>query len=277
MSNSQFGALLDNFTVILHNVRLADSIAGPDGNVQLIVEMNGETTSLPSPNKWDEKWSRRDVGRVGLVRHARQAHGDGFYFNAYTEPSLRRAPELDLLDARPHEDGRLAPIIGWRCDQQPYGFRAPLGLIPGKEGNFIADETVAVTLRVPPEFILECRLVQSDPKTVLENFVGDLAGIMNWADTPRADHYGSNGSDERMYAEQWLQRTHLGMNKIALDDLEASDDAKREEADALDELATCMADFTNSGGTTDEFLGLIDELVAKRRREAEQGGDAPPK
>lgn len=275
MSKAQFETLLDNSSVVLHNVQLVDVKPAPDDTTLIIVELNGETTSLPSPNKWSEEWSRRDVGRVGLVRHARQIHASGFYFNAYIEPSLRRAPELDLLDARPQADGRLISVIGWRCEQKPNGFRAPLGLIPGKEGNFIADETETVTLRVPPEFILECRLVQSDPKTILENFIADLSGIMNWAHTPRADHYSSNGSDERMFAEQWLQRTHFGMDKIALDDLEAADEEKREQEDIRDELADCMADFTDSGGTTNEFLLFVNEMVAKRQREAEHGADAP--
>ncbi|WP_223936960.1 hypothetical protein, partial [Aeromonas caviae] len=38
----------------------------------------------------------------------------------------------------------------------------------------VPDETVAVTLRVPPEFVRECRRVQMTPQELLRSFAGVL-------------------------------------------------------------------------------------------------------
>jgi hypothetical protein len=43
-------------------------------------------------------------------------------------------------------------------------------------------------------------------RRVLTGFIADLAGIMNWADNPRADGYSSNGSDERRMAMEYYER-----------------------------------------------------------------------
>jgi len=45
-----------------------------------------------------------------------------------------------------------------------------------------------------------------EPETVLRGFIADLCGIMNWASNPRADGYGSNGSDERDFASAYYDR-----------------------------------------------------------------------
>lgn len=63
-----------------------------------------------------------------------------------------------------------------------------------------------VTLQLPPEFISLCEGDDTSPEEVLRGFVADLCGITNWASSPRADGYGSNGSDERMYARQYYER-----------------------------------------------------------------------
>ena len=41
---------------------------------------------------------------------------------------------------------------------------------------------------------------------MLRGFIADLAGIMNWASSPRADGYSSNGSDERRMAMEYYER-----------------------------------------------------------------------
>lgn len=41
---------------------------------------------------------------------------------------------------------------------------------------------------------------------VLRGFIADLASIMNWAASPRADGYSSNGSDERDMAQAYYER-----------------------------------------------------------------------
>lgn len=63
-----------------------------------------------------------------------------------------------------------------------------------------------LTLELPPEFVELCAADGVTPETVLRGFIADLAGIMNWQASPRADGYGSNGSDERSYAQAYYDR-----------------------------------------------------------------------
>ncbi len=63
-----------------------------------------------------------------------------------------------------------------------------------------------VTLRLPEEFIQLCQHDGIDPELVLRGFIADLCELISWADAPRTDGYHSNGSDERMYAQQYYRR-----------------------------------------------------------------------
>lgn len=63
-----------------------------------------------------------------------------------------------------------------------------------------------ITLDLPPEFLALCQADGVEPRTVLRGFIADLAGIINWAANPRADGYGSNGSDERRMAMEYYER-----------------------------------------------------------------------
>ena len=63
-----------------------------------------------------------------------------------------------------------------------------------------------VTVELPPEFIQLCERDQVEPELVLRGFIADLCGIINWARSPRADGYNSNGSDERDMAEAYYER-----------------------------------------------------------------------
>jgi len=67
-------------------------------------------------------------------------------------------------------------------------------------------DTRKATIWLPPEFIRLCQRDQVEPDLVLRGFIGDLCGIMNWSNNPRADGYGSNGSDERRMAEEYYER-----------------------------------------------------------------------
>lgn len=76
-----------------------------------------------------------------------------------------------------------------------------------------------ITITLPIEFIELCQHDETDPETVLRGFIADLCGIINWANNPRADGYGSNGSDERMMARDYYERVgypywkEWGLNK----------------------------------------------------------------
>jgi hypothetical protein len=63
-----------------------------------------------------------------------------------------------------------------------------------------------IILDLPEEFLAVCAADGVSPETVLRGFIADLAGIINWADNPRSDGYGSNGSDERMRARDYYER-----------------------------------------------------------------------
>jgi hypothetical protein len=63
-----------------------------------------------------------------------------------------------------------------------------------------------ITIELPAEFIQLCEADGVTPQVVLRGFIADLAGIINWADAPRADLYSSNGSDERDMAQAYYER-----------------------------------------------------------------------
>lgn len=246
--------------VVMHNVKLVDVQPGDGGLELLTIEHAGTTRALVGGGRWSDDFSRRQVGRMGYVVAARPigpVPAGACYFRDYIDQSLRRVPELDC-----QEHGNAEPI-GWRCDDQPHGFRAPLGIIPGENGRFVPDATVAVTLRVPPEFVHECWRVQMTPEELLRSFVGDLAGVINSGACPRADGYGSNGSDEREYANAWYERAH-GMNAI---DLDAQEDARfeaEEQQYRRDDFAGLLDEFESHGGQPDELFALVAALVEKQ-------------
>jgi hypothetical protein len=63
-----------------------------------------------------------------------------------------------------------------------------------------------VTINLPDEFLELCDYDRTDPERVLQGFIADLCGIMNWCSNPRADGYSSNGSDEREFARAYYDR-----------------------------------------------------------------------
>ena len=266
--------LLSLRPMTVHNVRLVEVRAAPDGLEVLSIEYEGSFREIPGGGRWNPEFSGRDVGRVGYLVHARAANsvqdldistrqqqGGRCYFRAYVDPSLRRVPALDGLLSMSHEltGGRIAQH-GWYCDAKPGGFLAPAGLIPGQHGEFVADDTIAVTVRVPKEFVREAARAQLKPKALLESFIGDLAGVQNLVACPRADGYGSNGSDERNYAEAWLERAH-GMNMIDLDELEERRALAHEEAAQRDELVALLEEYTEAGGDPQDLISAVQAIV----------------
>ncbi len=184
-----------------------------------------------------------------------------YYFRAYLDPSLRRVPQLDVVESRSAEDDRGAEVrCGWRCDAKPRGFLAPAGIIPGERGEFVPDNTIAVTVRVPPEYVREAERVQLTPKALLKSFIGDLAGIQNFIACPRADGYGSNGSDERNYAEAWLERAH-GMNAIDLDELDQRRDEEKQKEIVRDELISLLDEYEDAGGDPEDLISAVQAIV----------------
>lgn len=274
MSFDAFAALAQpGASVTVHNVRLIDVQPAEGGHELLTIEHAGTTRELIGGGPWSQEHSRRNVGKFGYIVPAqpfgRELPAGACYFRDYVDQSLRRVPELDSHDRATSDDGRALEVIGWRCDARPHGFRAPVGIIPGEAGRFVPDESVAVTLRVPPEFVRECRRVQMTPQELLRSFAGDLAGIQNFIACPRADGYGSNGSDEREYADAWLHRAHA-MNAIDLDEQDAREAEAEEKQFQRDDFAALLDDFEHYGGKADDLIAAVQALVDKQ---AEADGD----
>lgn len=264
-----YEAIRRNPSIRLHNARLIAVRPDDAGNALMTIDYSGMILELKTGLRWDPEHSIRDVGQYGYVQPAYPYSSLilGYcYFRPYLDQSLRRVPELDSQELTFNDsDGRVHAIIGWRCDDLPLGFRAPIGIVPGEDGSFVLDETIPVTLRVPPEFVRECRRVQLTPEEVLRSFVGDLAGIRNYASCPRADGYDSNGSDERDFAAAWLQRAH-GMDAINLEALEESE----EVASVMhEEFAALLDEYQNCGGNVDALLSAVQAMIENL---AEQDG-----
>jgi hypothetical protein len=101
------------------------------------------------------------------------------------------------------------------------------------------------------------------PGELLRSFVGDLAGIQNFSACPRADGYGSNGSDERDYAEAWLLRAH-GHNAIDLDAVENEALEDEERQWQRDEFADMLDAYERAGGEADNLFAAVQELLDKQ-------------
>lgn len=252
----------------VHNARLIDAQQSETGQTLLTIEHAGNTRELIGAGPWSEELSRRDVGQIGYVVAAKpfgEAPAGGCYFRPYIDQSLRRVPELDRFEQVSGDEGTQPEVIGWCCDAKPGGFRAPVGIVPGEDGRFVPDETIEVTLRVPPEFVREAHQVQMTPAELLRSFVGDLAGIQNFTACPRADRYGSNGSDERDYAEAWLHRAH-GFNAIDLDALENRAREDQERQWQRDEFADLLDEFESAGGQADDLFAAVQAILDKQEK-----------
>lgn len=191
-----------------------------NGTNYLVFEYQGQTIRQATFS--DPNFTRyvQLQGQYGVVERADHCGGivretqpmPTYRFSPYTDQSLRRAYELDITE-QPRIDinwvGNYNPErIGWRNATHPDGFLAPAGIIPGKEGRFIPDESEALMIDIPREFEQLCREYGTTPEEVLRGFIADAAGLQNYVDEPRGDGYDSNGSDERMMAEHYFERAY---------------------------------------------------------------------
>lgn len=229
------------------------------GKIQ-VVECAGETAEVPChPGTSSELIGRRGY----LTPHWEPIDMPASAFTAYMDQTLRRAVELDAPDPHAFRDGRRPDVVGWRCDAEPEGFRAPAGLVPGRDGAFVSDDTVAVVLRVPRELRVLAKDHRVDVDQVLRAFMADVCGIRNTYANPRADGLSSNGSDERDLAEQWFERAfgHRYMDEDSQTEL-AQEDAEAEYADPIGEL---LSDFQDAGGSDAEVITTLRAMIAARQ------------
>ena len=161
----------------------------------LVLEYQGRRLELPTFQPVGD-WLRNQIGQTGVVECAPE--DQCWRFNAYLDQSLRRMSEFDQPER-----------LGWRNDTDPDGWTAPRSIIPGKDGAFIEDDTEPVQIDVPPEFFDLCARYQLTPEAVLRGFIADTCDLISYVREPRGDGYGSNGSDERMMASDYLNRAYF--------------------------------------------------------------------
>ncbi len=195
-----------------YNTRLIE-VSNSDGHSDLVFDYLGETLrreTFPVIGSRPSLWLQ--PGKVGAVMRVRTPSAPGaklYRFEPYFDQSLRRAFEFDIFE---HDRALVSTAgnlerVGWRNDTYPDGFLAPAGLIPGDLGAFIADKTERIELDVPPEFVALCAQYGQSAEDVLRAFIADSSEIESLFLNPRADGYSSNGSDERHYAREYLNRT----------------------------------------------------------------------
>lgn len=238
----------------VHNVRLMELKPNAIGEELLVVQYAGNEYELCSGAKYREPNPNVSIiGQIGYVCFESLwlsgVRGPGWLFRPYIDQSLRRMHELDLL----HD-------VGWWCEARD-GFRAPAGVIPGSGGAFVPDETVQTQLRVPKEFVQVATALQLHPDELLRSFIGDLCGLNNYLGCPRADGYSSNGSDERDYAQAWLDRAY-GHQGIDLEAAMVPDvDLDDERWSLQDDINDLVDAFLKSGGDPEAIVDAVRKFV----------------
>jgi hypothetical protein len=139
----------------------------------------------------------RAVGTIGrLSLHKEPAE---YSFRAYSDQRLRRLDALDDTDA---------DAWAWTFTDTSRVVLVKAGVIPGQNGAVVPEETHALSLQVPREFVQLCDRFKLHPAVVLCDFIADLCALQNPAFRPREDGYGSSGSDERLLAQAYFERAH---------------------------------------------------------------------
>lgn len=227
------------------NVTLVAVSEEEGGGVNLHLEHNGVFFFAAAAGEFapQVQYLERNVGKIGRLQRPGTAAGATVNFQPYPDQSLRRAPQFDVYTSS-EPTHRNNAVIGWTCVARG-AFLAPRGLIPGVDGAFVPDNSILVTIPIPQEFVGECNGVGLSPEDVLRGFIADLAEISNFVHkNPRADGYNSNGSDERMMANEYFDRAY---------------DHLREDAERLQEDRERAAELTeNEEGAFDDMRWIAD-------------------
>ncbi|MGV8919322.1 MAG: hypothetical protein ACOH2R_16225 [Pseudomonas sp.] len=136
---------------------------------------------------------------TGQIGHALCINRDleTFVFRPYVDQSLRRKPELDRSTKPTAQKIRLSVYgteVGWMNSRHPKGFRAPLEVTPGLDGEFEPIQCQLLRLDVPREFISFCRQFESTPEALLKGFIADTLQLQSCKEKPRADLYQLHAS-----------------------------------------------------------------------------------
>lgn len=252
--------------ITVHNVKVIDISEGEGGYQQLKIEHEGNEHILVGCSKFQPGSTNFNVGKIGYVKSDYRMAGIGpafgFNFYPYVDQSLRRVPELDFYSDDVDGDGRLIPVVGWSVGSPPRGFRAPIGIVPGENGWFVADETVELKIRVPKEFVELAKRYGESSEGLLKSFIADVCGLQNFLSNPRADGFQSNGSDERDYAEAWLERSY-GHNEVDLNELSSAEEKAEDRAMAVEDFDILLDEYLEKGGMAKDLIDHVKSLIEK--------------
>jgi hypothetical protein len=158
----------------------------------LVFRAAGRVYVLPTANtNW---WAVGTIGRLSLRKEPAE-----YSFRAYSDQRLRRLDALDDADAN---------AWAWTFIDTSRVVLVKAGVIPGQNGAVVPEETHALNLDVPHEFVQFCARFRLHPADVLRGFVADLCALQNPVSHPREDGYGSSGSDECLLAQAYFERAY---------------------------------------------------------------------
>lgn len=118
--------------------------------------------------KEDRKFDKYVVGKIGSIQPVVCCRG--YWFEIYTDQSLRRAPELDMDQIDIDQNPEIIDTIGWRNERNPQGFRSPEGIIPN---GITPKQTTSerITLDIPQRFETICEQYHLSPEQILQDFI----------------------------------------------------------------------------------------------------------
>jgi hypothetical protein len=152
----------------------------------------GRVYVLPTANAtW---WAVGTIGRLSLCKEPAE-----YSFRAYPDQRLRRLDALDDADA---------DVWAWTFTDTSRVVLVKAGVIPGQNGAVVREESHALNIAVPYEFVQLCARFKLLPACVLRGFIADLCALQNPASRPREDGYGSSGSAERLLAQEYFERAY---------------------------------------------------------------------
>lgn len=173
--------------ITLYDVRLRElDLAAPKS---VFETSDGQQFVFPQANDFHK------LGSVGTLIHHPEKPGE-FRFHAYLEQRLRRVPSADTADR-----------FAWTINGADV-LLVKSGVIPGKDGVFIAEDTLKVTLDVPSEFRNLCAERGLSVEVALRGLIADVCVLHDFIANPREDGFSSNGSDERRLAYEWFDRAY---------------------------------------------------------------------
>jgi hypothetical protein len=204
---------------VFYNARLINIVASKSCDHctdELVFDYEGSTQRVPtfagSAEQCAEAEARNEIcpciGKVGIVSRAMGGRFPLYQFHPYIDQTLRRAFELDIYGRSESTDARSRnpPRLGWRNATCVDGFLAPEGVIPGRSGQFVPDDTIEIRLAIPPEFVHLCEQFQLTPEHILRGFIADVTAITSPLPKPRADGYCCSGQEEHLLAFRYLER-----------------------------------------------------------------------